>query len=145
VMMDDGRSFLVSIKVVKAGQWMVDSLPGLIPDEPKKTPPAPASPSLEEGQLQEIQSALDAFFPMWMTGKNEALRRFAVDGARIPIDNTLNQVKGTYEGVAISPVSKEPIQVRALVKVKNGQEVLPFEYLVTMEEQDGQLKIRSIQ
>lgn len=144
VMMNDGRSFLVSVKVVKAGQWMVDSLPGLVPDKPKKSPPA-TSASIEEEKLTEIQSALDAFFPMWLTGKEEALNRFAADGAKIEIDNVLSQVEGTYEGVAISPVSENPIQVRALVKLRNGEEILPFEYLITLTEEEGQMKIQSIQ
>lgn len=144
VMMNDGRSFLVSVKVVKAGQWMVDSLPGLVPDKPKKSPPA-TSASIEEEKLTEIQSALDAFFPMWLSGKEEALNRFAADGAKIEIDNILSQVEGSYNGVAISPVSENPIQVRALVQIQRGEEISPFEYLVTMTEEDGQMKVQSIQ
>jgi len=144
VMMNDGRSFLVSVKVVKAGQWMVDSLPGLVPDKPKKSPSEPVV-SIEEEKLTEIQSALDAFFPMWLSGKEEALNRFAADGAKIEIDNILSQVEGSYNGVAISPVSENPIQVRALVQIQRGEEISPFEYLVTMTEEDGQMKIQSIQ
>lgn len=144
VILEDGRTFIVSVKVVKAGQWMVDSLPGLVPDKPKKSPSEPSA-TIEKEKLAEIQSALDAFFPMWLAGKKEALNRFAADGAKIDIGNVISQVEGTYEEVAISPASDNPLQVRALVKLRRGEETLSFEYLVTLTEQEGQIKIQSIQ
>lgn len=144
VILEDGRTFIVSVKVVKAGQWMVDSLPGLVPDKPKKSPSEPSA-TIEKEKLAEIQSALDAFFPMWLAGKKEAINRFAADGAKIEIDNVISQVEGNYEGVAVSPVSDNPLQVRALVKLRSGEETLSFEYLITLTEQEGQMKILSIQ
>jgi hypothetical protein len=142
VMLEDGRNLLVSVPVVNAGTWMVDGLPALLPEPAKGNPPSPEQPDIDQGTLTEISSALDTFFPMWLSGKEEANNRYVI--GKLPLDNVLGKIHGVYEEVAVKPVSEKPTTVRALVKVRTAEETLSFEYTVVLEEVDGQWKIKEL-
>lgn len=143
VSLEDSRTFWVSVRVIKAGQrWVADSLPGLIP-EPRMQAAGPKSVELDQATMREVSSALDGFFPMWLAGKEESYRRFAI--GKIPTANSLKMLVGAYQSVEMVAVSEKPLQVRAIVKVINNKETHYFEYLVTFKEQNGQLRISDIQ
>jgi Conjugative transposon protein TcpC len=142
VMLEDGRNLLVSVPVVKAGAWMVDGLPALLPDPAKGTPPSPDKPSIDSTALTEIQTALDAFFPMWLSGKEESNNRYVI--GKLPLDNVLGKVQGVYEEVAIQPIGEKPVTVKALVKIRTADETLSSEYTIVLEEVEGQWKIKEL-
>lgn len=139
----DGRKFWVSVDVSKAGErWVVDNIPALIP-EPNIKNEKPKTVKLDPEEIREITGMLDGFFPMWLTGKEESYKRFA--SKKLPTDNSLEAVIGSYKSVRVSPVSENPLQIRALVHVTNSKESHYFEYLVSFEKKDGELRISNIQ
>lgn len=142
VLLKDGRDLYVSVPIVKAGTWQVDGLPALLPEPSKKSAPN-LEADIDQNVLEDIHSSLDAFFPMWLSGKEEAIKRYVI-GNKLPLNNVLGEVQGVYEEVSIQPIKENPVTVNALVKVRTAEEEMFFEYTIVLEKVDNQWKIKEL-
>lgn len=145
MIMEDGRLLYVQLPMEKRGEmYLVSGLPGLVPaPEVKQGPEKEEAPDLGGDQAM-IAETLNNFFSSWLTGNHEQNMRYAVK--RIPSSNLLKDMAALYKGVEVEPLSDEPVKVKALVKLEDGNKMLTtLEYIVTMEKKDGTWMVKDIE
>lgn len=143
VVLQDGRVLFVQLSVIHSGSWMVDELPGIVPEPERKEPEAGEAPSIDSDQLKKVQPVIEGFFEAWLSGKEEGIARYS--SKKLPASDLLQKVGGLYEGVSVEAVSEKPFQVRAKVAIRDANGMLHFGYLVTLTEKDGQWYVKEVQ
>lgn len=142
VQLADGREMRLQVPLVKAGAWMVDGIPALLPQPTKGNPKQPEAPSISNEEIQQIQQIADGFFDSWLSGRKDQNTR----DININPTNLLQQVQGSYEGVTITPVEQKQdgLVVKATVLIISNGQKIPFEYLLEVKNENGQYEVSKI-
>lgn len=143
VVLQDGRVLFIQLSIIHSGSWMVDELPGIVPEPERKEPEAEDPPSIDTDQMKRVQPVIEGFFEAWLSGKEEGISRYST--SKMPASDLLQKIGGLYEGVTVEPVSEKPFQVRAKVKIRDANGIMHFGYLVSLVEKDGQWYVKSVQ
>jgi hypothetical protein len=139
VQLEDNRTFLVQLPVVKEGTWLIDGLPTLL-SSPVASPQAlTVPPTLTDTELQQINQTVDGFFDSWLSGRQDQNTKLQ----DIAPTNLLQEVRGSYKDVVVTPIQTDPLIVSAVVQIQS-QGVLPFEYQLQIGKQNGQYYVQKI-
>ncbi|PTM52712.1 conjugal transfer protein [Desmospora activa] len=143
VILQDGRNVYLKIRMIKAGTWVVDGLPALMPEPERKKLASEEEVTLSEEK--DIKAVVEGFFEAWLEGKSEAISRYIRTKEDIQTSDSLTKLHGEYQDVKIIGLTREP-KVKAVVYISDAYgQTMAFEYHLKMEKVDGRWYITGME